>query len=165
MTYFSNIRLHRTHFILPSSALHTLFINLESDIQRTVHRDIRSEWSSILLPLASNQQNLYDIYLFLCIRCWTPDDGQRTCPKHVAFYSKNKFEKLVHLVGFIRRINLELQQPYATTATWYQTLYSSITQCRYQHVTWCWILFSDYGALCKADSIIFRGLRADFLKY
>jgi len=34
----------------------------------------------------------------------TPDDGQRNCPKHVEFYSKNKFEKLVHLVGFIRRM-------------------------------------------------------------
>jgi len=33
----------------------------------------------------------------------TPDDGQRNCPKHVEFYSKNKFEKLVHLVGFITR--------------------------------------------------------------
>ena len=31
------------------------------------------------------------------------DDGQRNCPKHVEFYSKNKFEKLVHLVGFIIR--------------------------------------------------------------
>jgi len=31
------------------------------------------------------------------------DDGQRNCPKHVDFYSKNKFEKLVHLVGFIIR--------------------------------------------------------------
>jgi len=30
----------------------------------------------------------------------TPDDGQRNCPKHVEFYSKNKFEKLVHLVCF-----------------------------------------------------------------
>jgi len=27
----------------------------------------------------------------------------RNCPKHVEFYSKNKFEKLVHLVGFIIR--------------------------------------------------------------
>ena len=26
-----------------------------------------------------------------------------TCPKHVEFYSKNKFEKLVHLIGFIIR--------------------------------------------------------------
>ena len=33
----------------------------------------------------------------------TPDDGQRDCPKHVEFYSKekNKFEKLVRLIGFI----------------------------------------------------------------
>jgi len=34
----------------------------------------------------------------------TPDDGQRNCPKHVEFYSKNKIEKLVHLVGFVIRI-------------------------------------------------------------
>jgi len=34
----------------------------------------------------------------------TPDDGQRNCPNYVEFYSKNKFEKLVHLVGFIVRI-------------------------------------------------------------
>ena len=36
-----------------------------------------------------------------------PDDGQRNCPKDVEFYSKNKFEKLVHLVGFIIRIRTE----------------------------------------------------------
>ena len=29
----------------------------------------------------------------------THDDGQRNCPKHVEFKSKNKFEKLAHLVG------------------------------------------------------------------
>ena len=34
----------------------------------------------------------------------TPDDGQKNCLKHVEFYSKNKLEKLVHLVGFIIRI-------------------------------------------------------------
>ena len=34
----------------------------------------------------------------------TPDVGQRNCPKHVEFYSKNKLEKLVHLAGFILRI-------------------------------------------------------------
>jgi len=53
--------------------------------------------------LASSQHNLYDIYLLLCVQCYTPDDGQKTCPKHVEFYSENKFEKLVHLVGFIIR--------------------------------------------------------------
>jgi len=40
----------------------------------------------------------------LCVQWKTPDDGQRNCPKQVEFYSKNKFEKLVHLVGFIIRI-------------------------------------------------------------
>jgi hypothetical protein len=43
-------------------------------------------------------------YLLLCVQYKTPDDGQRNCPKHVEFYSKNKFEKLMHLVGFIIRI-------------------------------------------------------------
>ena len=38
------------------------------------------------------------------IQYLTPDDEQRNCPKHVEFYSKNKFEKLVHLVSFITRI-------------------------------------------------------------
>jgi len=40
----------------------------------------------------------------LCVQWKTTDDGQRNCLKHVEFYSKNKFEKLVHLVGFIIRI-------------------------------------------------------------
>ena len=30
---------------------------------------------------------------------------KKTCPKHVEFYSKNKFEKLEHLFGFIIRIS------------------------------------------------------------
>jgi len=41
----------------------------------------------------------------------TPDDGQRNCPKHVEFYAKNKFEKLVHLVGFIIRIYHDARLP------------------------------------------------------
>ena len=31
----------------------------------------------------------------------TRDDEHKNCLKHVEFYSKNKFEKLVHLVGFV----------------------------------------------------------------
>ena len=42
----------------------------------------------ILLTAASSQQNLYDIYLLLCIQYYTPDDGQKTCPKHVISISK-----------------------------------------------------------------------------
>jgi len=55
---------------------------------------------SILIPLASCQ---YDITIAVCTvldsRLWR--EIERYCPKHVEFYSKNKFEKLVLLVGFI----------------------------------------------------------------
>ena len=44
-------------------------------------------------PLASSQQS--------------SDDGLRNCPKHVELYSKNKFEKFVHLVGFTTRIHCQ----------------------------------------------------------
>jgi len=47
----------------------------------------------------------------LCLQWKTPDDGQRKCPKHVEFYSKNKLEKLVHLVGFIIRIYHDARSP------------------------------------------------------
>jgi len=43
-------------------------------------------------------------YTYCCVHCWTPDDGQRYCPKHVEFQYKNKFVKSVLLVGFIIRI-------------------------------------------------------------
>jgi hypothetical protein len=39
----------------------------------------------------------------LCVQWKTPDDGHSNCPKHVEFHSNNKFEKLVHLFGFIIR--------------------------------------------------------------
>jgi len=68
----------------------------------TVHTAIHTGYADCLR--ACSQHNLYDIYLLLCIQYWTPDDGQKACLKHVEFYSKNKFEKLVHLVGFIIRI-------------------------------------------------------------
>ena len=51
-------------------------------------------------------ENLYEIYHSCVYSEKTPDDGQRNCPKHVEFYSKNKFEKLVHLVGFIIKIRI-----------------------------------------------------------
>jgi len=55
--------------------------------------------------LASKQTAVSVCHMpLLCVQWKTPDDGQRNCPKHVEFYSKNKFEKFVHLVGFIIRI-------------------------------------------------------------
>ena len=47
--------------------------------------------------------NLYDI-CHCCVYSKKTPDVQRNCQKHVELYSKNKFEKLVHLVGFIIRI-------------------------------------------------------------
>jgi len=35
-----------------------------------------------------------------------------SCPKHVEFYSKNKFEKSVHLVGFIIGIHQNVSNLY-----------------------------------------------------
>ena len=55
----------------------------------------------------SLRANLYDIYHCCVYSEKTLDDGQTKCPKYVRdFYSKNKnkFEKLVRLVGFIIRM-------------------------------------------------------------
>ena len=56
-----------------------------------------------LIPLASSQQNLYDIPIAV-YTVITPDDGKKYCLKHVEFYSKNNFEKFVNLIGFVIRI-------------------------------------------------------------
>jgi len=44
-------------------------------------------------------------YTYYCVYSAGASDGQRDCPKHMGFYSKNKFEKLVNIVGFIIRIH------------------------------------------------------------
>ena len=59
--------------------------------------------TEVCWQLASEQavsKPIWHIQL-LCVQWKTPDDGQRNCRKHVEFYSKNKFKKSVHLVGFI----------------------------------------------------------------
>jgi hypothetical protein len=59
---------------------------------------VGSEWN-IMILLASR---VWRIPL-LCVLWKTSDDRQRNSPKHAEFHSNNKFEKLVHLVGFIIR--------------------------------------------------------------
>jgi len=54
---------------------------------------------------------LYDIYHCCVYSEKTPDNGQKNCPKHVEFYSKNKFEKLVPLVGFSIKIYHDARSP------------------------------------------------------
>jgi hypothetical protein len=45
---------------------------------------------SIPFPLASSQQNLFDIHLMLYVQSQTPDDGRKDSPKHVECYYKIK---------------------------------------------------------------------------
>jgi len=63
------------------------------------------------LRAGSERKNLYDTYHCCVYSENPPDDGQRNCPKHVEFYSKSKFEELVHLVGFIIRIYHDERSP------------------------------------------------------
>jgi len=53
---------------------------------------VGTKWnsSSILFPLASSQQNLFDVYLMLYVQSWTPDDGWKDRPRHVEWYYKIK---------------------------------------------------------------------------
>ena len=53
-----------------------------------------------MLLLTSCQQICMTYHCCVCSEK-TPDDGQRNCPKRIEFHFKNKFEKLVHLVGFV----------------------------------------------------------------
>ena len=65
----------------------------------------------------------------LCVQWKIPDDGQKNCPKHVEFYSKNKFEKLVHLVGFIIRIYHDARSPERQTPKHFHRFLWTDTSC------------------------------------
>jgi len=59
----------------------------------------------------------------LCVQWKTPDDGQRNCPKHVEFYSKNKVEKSVYLVSFIVGIYHDARSSERQNNTWMLYVY------------------------------------------
>ena len=80
----------------------------------------------------------------LSVQCKTPDDGQRNCPKHVEFYSKNKFEKLVHLVGFFI-IRLETRYLMFSQMGWLR--FKSTIMLR--HVNWYLPTFRESVVLQK----------------
>jgi len=103
-TNFSNLFLEYNftyfgQFLCPSSVVFTVNAAVVYVIQVCwqLASRIRTE------PSWSCSQAVWHVPL-LCVQRKTRNDGQRNCPKHVKFYSKNKFEKLVHLVGFIIRI-------------------------------------------------------------
>jgi len=89
--------------IITSFSLYTQQWYMSYRLQLQLASRIRTE---LLVPSWSCSQAVskpvWHIPL-LCVQWKTPDDEQRNCPKHVEFYSKNKFEKLVHQVGFIVR--------------------------------------------------------------
>jgi len=66
------------------------------------------EGTSVPILFASCQQNCMTDAIAVCTVKRTPDDGQRNCQKIVDFNSKNKFEKLVNLVGFIIRMKFDI---------------------------------------------------------
>jgi len=61
-------------------------------------------------PARKLSAKLYDIY-HCCLYSIKTHDGQRNCPKHVEFYSKNEYEKLMHQVGFIIGIYHHVRSP------------------------------------------------------
>jgi len=93
----------------------------------------------------------------LCVQWKTPDDGQRNCPKHVEFHSKKKFEKLVHLVGFIIR-NLSwcmvtwMSEPFFSNKSsdyWMNSFLQEILKSlvRYQFFEWNFTLTETEGSI------------------
>jgi hypothetical protein len=102
-TNFSNLFLEwNSQFLCPSSGV--FHCTHSSDICHTgvlVVYEQDQEGTSWSCTQAVSK-SVWHIPL-LCVQWKTPDDGQKNCPKHVKFHSKNKFEKLVHLVRFIVR--------------------------------------------------------------
>ena len=72
-----------------------------------------------LVPSWSCSQAVWHIPL-LCVQWKTPDDGERNCPKHVEFYSKNKLEKLEHVIGCIIRIYHDAPSPERQILSFYK---------------------------------------------
>ena len=129
--YFSNIFLGWNstcfeQFLCPSSGVfHCKHSN------GICHITCEQDQDGTAVPYWSCSQVVWHIPL-LCVQ-WKIDDGQRNCPKHVEFYSKNKFEKLVHLVGFIIRIYHDARSPERHYITMHGHL--NVTISRYT-VTW-----------------------------
>ena len=73
-----------------------------SSIARSSRLYVQQQTDTAVCLLASRQQYLFDKCLLLYAQSWTADDGPKDRPKRVDGYSKiNKFDTLVHLVGFL----------------------------------------------------------------
>ena len=131
-TNFSNLFLEWNstcfgQFLCPTSGIFSLYTQqwymsyrFADSLQAGSGCSFRMEHPDTARKLSAN---LYDIYTYHCCVYSEkiPDVGQRNCPKHIELHSKNKFEKLVHLVGFIIR-NLS-----RCAATWTSKLWITET--------------------------------------
>jgi hypothetical protein len=86
------------HLLCPSSGVfHCTHSNV---ICHTVLLTACEQEQMLLLTSCQQTCRLWHIPS-LCVQWKTPDDGKRNYMKHVEFHSKNKLEKLMHLVGYI----------------------------------------------------------------
>jgi len=118
----------------------------------------------------------------LCVQWKTPDDGQWNCPKHVEFHPKNKFEKLVHLVGFIMRIQwafcckISLKTKNRTvgqekSVVFINTFFLCFTTKLSRGITahhctslWChFVTFCDWQVFIESNSYLYTGLFSSIL--
>jgi hypothetical protein len=72
----------------------------------------------------------------------TVNDGQRNCPKQVQLHSKNKFEKLVHLVGFYYRNAVAMCYSQMFLAERSLTVKEQRLMNRVSGGFWCWRLWT-----------------------
>jgi len=104
----------------------------------------------------------------LCVQWKTLDDRQRNSPKHVDYYSKrNKFEKFVHLVGFIMRMH----QRYLCIPLWGKTLKTFMIwrvqriHCRGALQGVAWIFYSNGFSMGEFWTILYLCPSAIFLDF
>ena len=107
--FYFVVALYMFRTVFPSIIRSLKTVHTASGICQTDSVDcllVGTRWnlSSVSFPLASSQQNLFDIYLMLYVQSQTPDDGQKDRNMQSVTTKQNKFEKLVHLVGFAVQI-------------------------------------------------------------
>jgi hypothetical protein len=110
---------------------------------------------------SAHHQELFDVHSAMVYQSWscskavykpvwhipllslqwiTPDDGQRNCPRHVKFFFQNKFEKLVHLFGFIMKKNTTCLFQYITIGLFFLLIKESCF-----HKSWHFFLLQEYN--------------------
>jgi hypothetical protein len=106
----------------------------------------------------------------LSVQWITPDEGQRNCPKYVEFHFQNKFEKLVHLVGFIIRkfvtmhAHMNVKKSLKTVWCFLTCVHSvGVSICTSSRCYWKSFVSSGLGAANGLDSLQMWKVAANIL--